>query len=351
MIFSGDFVFPKSFSSKIFEGLGKEFLKRPKIVNFESTFNEFNTKQKTKGIALHSKLDAIEALKHLNVKCTSHANNHITDFEFNYEHYTNAFHKEKIESIGFGRNINEASKPFIYKEEKLIILAFGWETIRCKAAKKNSLGVNPYRYNWVETQVLKFQNTYPAYRIVLFIHWNYEFETYPLPADRQFVQHMIDIGVDGIFGHHPHVINGYEIYKGKPIFYSLGNFYFPQVKFGNHQLNFRDTALEGISVDFNGNLNDLRIYHHSHDKQGECLKLNGCYKLGEFEKLNQLSEFRELDHKSYISFYKKNRFHKKKFLPVYKNYKNNIQNSVFDAFVKFRQIPIDTLTKLKNVAQ
>jgi len=82
-------------------------------------------------------------------------------------------------------------------------------------------------------------------------------------------------------------------------------------------------------------------------QQGAFLKLERCFKLGEFEKLNQLSEFRELDHKSYIRFYKKNRFHKKTFLPVYKNYKNNVQNSVFDAFVKFRQKPIDCLTKFK----
>lgn len=348
MIFTGDFIFPENFSSTIFEGLSKEFLQKPKIVNFESTFNEFNIKPKTKGIALHSNLDAIKALEYLNVKCTSHANNHITDHEFDYELYTNAFHEEKIATIGYGRDINEASKPFIYEKEKMLILSFGWKTIRCKAAKKDKLGVNPYRYKWVEEQVHKCQKTFPNYRIVLFIHWNYEFETYPLPADRQFAHHLIDIGVDGIFGHHPHVINGYEIYKNKPIFYSLGNFYFPQVKYGNHQLNFRDTALEGISVDYNGNINDLRIYHHSHDKQGEYLKLNGCYKLGEFEKLNQLSKFRELDHKPYIRFYKKNRFHKKKFLPVYKNYQNSIQNNVFDAFVKFRQIPIDLITKVKK---
>ena len=37
---------------------------------------------------------------------------------------------------------------------------------------------------------------------------------------------MIDQGVDGIFGHHPHIINGFEVYKNKPIFYSLGNFFF-----------------------------------------------------------------------------------------------------------------------------
>src|SRR5690606_29432958 len=135
----------------------------------------------------------------------------------------------------------------------------------------------------------------------------------------------------------------------KPIFYSLGNFYFPQIKYGDHQLNFRDTASDGISVDYNGNLNDLRIYHHRQDKQGSFLKLEGCYKIGGFEKLNQVSKFQDLDHKSYINFYKKNHYHKNKLLPIYKNYKNTIAIEGFNLFVKFRQIPIDLLTKLKNI--
>jgi len=54
MIFSRDFVFPGNFSKNIFEELGSEFIQKPKRVNFELTFIEFNTKQKTKGIALFS---------------------------------------------------------------------------------------------------------------------------------------------------------------------------------------------------------------------------------------------------------------------------------------------------------
>ena len=39
---------------------------------------------------------------------------------------------------------------------------------------------------------------------------------------------MVDSGADIIIGHHPHVIQNYEIYKERPIFYSLGNFIFDQ---------------------------------------------------------------------------------------------------------------------------
>jgi poly-gamma-glutamate synthesis protein (capsule biosynthesis protein) len=229
----------------------------------------------------------------------------------------------------------------------LIILSFGWETIGCKAATKNKNGVNPYDYKWIEFQVNQQKTKYPNYKIILYVHWNYEFETLPLPADRQFAHHLIDIGVDGIFGHHPHIINGYEIYKDKAIFYSLGNFYMPQIKFGNHQLNYRTQALDGISVEYDGNIENLRIFHHSQDKTGTQLQLKGKYRIDEFERISKLSGFHGLDHKSYINFYKQNRFHKRKLLPIYKSYKNEWQNYALDLLVKLRQLPIDFIAKLK----
>lgn len=348
MIFSGDFVFPGSFSKNIFARLGEEFRAKPKIINFESTIKEINKKKTTQGIALYSSIDSVKALKELNVTCTSHANNHVTDFNYNIKQYKSFFTSNHITPIGLGETVSEASKPFLNHAEKIVILSFGWETIRCKAARKNTMGVNPYRYKWTEGQVRKYQKSFPEYRIVLFIHWNYEFETYPLPADRQFAHYLIDIGVDSIFGHHPHVINGYEIYKNKPIFYSLGNFYFPQVKYGKHQLTFRQSALEGISVDYNGNIDDLRIYYHVQQKETDSIHLKGKFKLGEFELLEQLSTFKNLSHQQYIKFYKKNRFHKNKLLPVFKSFTNPYLTEAMNSFVKLRQFPIDILTRIKG---
>ncbi|HXG23747.1 MAG TPA: CapA family protein, partial [Chthonomonadales bacterium] len=43
---------------------------------------------------------------------------------------------------------------------------------------------------------------------------------------QQIARAAIDAGADMVIGHHPHVVQDTEIYKGKPIFYSLGNFVF-----------------------------------------------------------------------------------------------------------------------------
>jgi poly-gamma-glutamate synthesis protein (capsule biosynthesis protein) len=61
---------------------------------------------------------------------------------------------------------------------------------------------------------------------ILFIHWGYEHTTTPAPFQRKMAHALIDSGADLIIGHHPHVPQGHERYRGKDIFYSLGNFNF-----------------------------------------------------------------------------------------------------------------------------
>ena len=58
------------------------------------------------------------------------------------------------------------------------------------------------------------------------MHWGWEDEGYPSERQRVFARRMLDAGADMVVGSHPHVTQGAEIYKGKPIVYSLGNFLF-----------------------------------------------------------------------------------------------------------------------------
>ena len=346
MIFCGDFVFPGTWEKKIFINLGEEFLSEPKIVNFESTIKEINGKKTTKGIALHSSIESFKALKQLNVICTGHANNHVTDYNYSLKQYKNLFAQNNIQTIGIGRDLFEASKPFIYHPEKLLVHAMGWKAIRCHGPSKRSFGINLYDAESIERQVQTSLKNHPDYKIILFIHWNFEFETIPLPADRKFAHKMVDLGVDAIFGHHPHILNGFEVYKNKPIFYSLGNLFFPQVNYNGYSLRFRDSALSGISVAYNGCFDETKIYYHK--QNDNSIWLESVFRLGESDTLNKLSQFSGMSDIEYLKFYKENRFHKNKLLPIYKNYKNKILTNILNSVVLTRQVPIDIISKLRQ---
>ena len=65
--------------------------------------------------------------------------------------------------------------------------------------------------------------------VFIMIHWGVELETRPRPYQVRQAHRMIDAGADVIFGAHPHVLQPMETYRGRPIFYSLGNLVWPRV--------------------------------------------------------------------------------------------------------------------------
>lgn len=64
--------------------------------------------------------------------------------------------------------------------------------------------------------------------VIAHVHWGNEYQRLPSAAQREMGRKIIDAGADVIIGHHPHVIEPAELYKGGVIFYSLGNFVFDQ---------------------------------------------------------------------------------------------------------------------------
>lgn len=62
--------------------------------------------------------------------------------------------------------------------------------------------------------------------VAVCIHWGIEKDEQPQEYQRTLARQIIDAGADLVVGSHPHVLQGVEYYKGKPIFYSLGNFVF-----------------------------------------------------------------------------------------------------------------------------
>ena len=64
--------------------------------------------------------------------------------------------------------------------------------------------------------------------VVVYLHWSDELFPYPLPIDREIGRKLIKSGADAVVGNHAHAVRGIEEVDGKPIFYSLGNYFFPR---------------------------------------------------------------------------------------------------------------------------
>jgi len=67
-----------------------------------------------------------------------------------------------------------------------------------------------------------------GYKVLIFTHWGTEYADIHNLSQEKLAHSWIDAGADIIIGSHPHVIEDAEVYKGKPIFYSLGNLVFDQ---------------------------------------------------------------------------------------------------------------------------
>src|SRR3989344_345557 len=91
---------------------------------------------------------------------------------------------------------------------------------------------------------LKSANDY----VIVNIHWGNEYEVKESKVQNDIAHNLIDNGVDVVFGHHPHVIQPVEVYKGKAIFYSLGNLIFDQIDPGTNQGIGAGVVLEASST-------------------------------------------------------------------------------------------------------
>ena len=76
--------------------------------------------------------------------------------------------------------------------------------------------------------------------VVVYTHWGNEYETQSSAREQQQARAFIDAGADAVLGSHPHVVQESEMYKGKTIYYSLGNAFFDQY--------FSEDVKEGLGV-------------------------------------------------------------------------------------------------------
>lgn len=196
--------------------------------NQEAPIGPKGTGQKfDKKFAFLTPLRHAEILNDGGFDVVSLANNHAMDFGPEALKTTMDFlDKNNIAHAGAGMNLADARKPAIVEKNgvKYGFLAYSNTFPEEFWATKTTAG-NPFGHQkWVEADVKKLREQVD-YVFVSF-HWGSERMDSTKQYQKDLGRAAIDAGADGVFAHHPHVLQGMELYKGKLIAYSLGNFAF-----------------------------------------------------------------------------------------------------------------------------
>ncbi len=132
-----------------------------------------------------------------------------------------------IAQVGGGRNLAEAHQPLWINRKglKIAVLAYNEFKPRSFEAGAKTPGIAWSEDSHVISDI-RAAKAAGADLIIPFMHWGFEKFDQPSQRQRQFARQMIDEGAALVVGSHPHVTQGAETYRGKPIIYSLGNFVF-----------------------------------------------------------------------------------------------------------------------------
>jgi poly-gamma-glutamate capsule biosynthesis protein CapA/YwtB (metallophosphatase superfamily) len=173
----------------------------------------------------------IAILKAAGIDAVSVANNHVLDFEYEAMfRMIEVLADHGVNFAGIGRNLLKASRPAIWTTlgKKIGLIAFtnnerGWE------ATDDKPGVFYVPTDLTDRRAaylfeLVHQTSGAVDVLIVSAHWGPNWGYRPQPPHIPFARTLIDSGADIIFGHSCHVFQGIEVYEGKPILYSTGDF-------------------------------------------------------------------------------------------------------------------------------
>ncbi len=190
------------------------------VVNAEGSFTSFDSVTLGKNHApLNFTFDPLllNTLKKLGFTLIGQANNHTLNFGvIGFAESTSSITKIGLNYFGDPSNID--IKPYIanINGEKIGFVAY-----------------NEFSYQGKNKVILTIQEVKNKVSyLIVYPHWGEEYNQTFTQAQQKLAHEFVDAGADAVIGTHPHVIESIEIYKNKPIFYSIGNFIFDQAQTG-----------------------------------------------------------------------------------------------------------------------
>ena len=242
--FTGDISFSEKFKdgwqrADLLDAGITDFLESAHVVvgNVESPLTQ-EGKQTQNYLSHASAPEAGEYLERHNIRVWSLANNHIMDC--GQQGFKDTLENAKANGcrvIGAGTDVDAASEPAVVEDGNVRVALFSIANNWSDVAVRND---RPGALTWNDIDVLKrrieeIRDT--VNWVVLVAHGGDEYSKVPFPYIRDQYLRFLDLGVDIVVAHHPHVVENYERVDGKAIFYSLGNFIFDT----DNQRRFRNT--------------------------------------------------------------------------------------------------------------
>ena len=249
LIFGGDVTLTDAYTDKVGKNYQWAFSQLEEfrqadvsMVNLEAPFTSAAQPLPGKTFNFKAPIENVQVLQSGGIDIVNLANNHAMDYQSaGLLETTQTLQKAGIQSIGAGENIKAARRPVIMDVKGKKVAYLGYYDADLHAATAQGAGTNP-RHNDRVAADIKALRTQVDW-IVVNYHWGEELAKYPGDWQIDLARFTVDQGADLVVGHHPHVLQGAEVYKGRPIVYSLGNFIF-----GGNSTSDYDTAALKVSL-------------------------------------------------------------------------------------------------------
>jgi Bacterial capsule synthesis protein PGA_cap len=227
------------------------------VANFENPAPN-NWKWHTQKTVFSANPKFIDGLANAGIDYVSLANNHIKDAGGAGILQTIAnITKRGIAVSGAGKNLAAARKPAILEAAGTKVAILGYDAIAGSYhATATKIGSAPLSAKIVKADVAAARAA-GADLVIVYPHWGTEYDDTPFAAQKTLARMIIDGGADMVIGNHAHWAGAMEVYKGKPIWYALGNFVFDQT--------WSEPTMEGITLELTFRGKDLvQIRMHPH---------------------------------------------------------------------------------------
>lgn len=199
-------------------------------LNHEYCVSERGTPLEGKLYTFRAKPERMELLKEMGTDIVSLANNHVYDYgEEALLDTLDYLDEDNLPYVGGGRNKEEADRPiyFIVNGMKIgFVAATNAEIVYyTPAATESSPGVLEAYDTTEYNQIIK-ETAKECDYLIAYIHWGPEDTNQYAEYQTEQGKEFLASGADIVVGGHPHVLQGIEYVDGKPIIYSMGDFWF-----------------------------------------------------------------------------------------------------------------------------